>query len=351
MAIVLLYRSGQRQTARLTKLEADLAAERIARITQQPLSLPPSIAEEEEPEPTRRKRHLALYLGGGVAAFLTSLGPRLRTLARGHRGTVVTAAASSVVVATSAFAYYANAGSEATPASPPPATAPGFADSDAQSPEGGSDDQGAQNGKGDAKGFKVFNSDAGEPPEATPSSEADPLRQGTETSAAPQTPDKPATPSSEADALGQGTETSAAPQAPGKPATPTPPSSPEAPNEAPPSDTTPVPAPSTPGPAKPAELTVGKVQRAETDKRWCEDVTVEFRNTGGSPVTSGMVTFGTHIIDLFGTDWKMITQTRSLPAPIPAGGEAKHTWTLCVDAWRVPAGWHIDTLDVTAALN
>ncbi|MET7688552.1 hypothetical protein ABZT06_11305 [Streptomyces sp. NPDC005483] len=90
---------------------------------------------------------------------------------------------------------------------------------------------------------------------------------------------------------------------------------------------------------------------ADTDKRWCEDVTVEFRNTGGSPALSGTVTFGTHILDLFGTNWHTVTQARSLPAPIQAGGEAEHTWTLCVDDWRVPASWHIDTLDVTATLN
>ncbi|WP_406178117.1 hypothetical protein [Streptomyces canus] len=333
LAIVLLYKSGQKQTARLTKLEADLAAEKIARITQQRIPLSPSVAAaEEEPQPARRKRHLALYLGGGVAAILASLG-RLRAIIRGRRATVVTAAASSVLVATSAVAYYANAGSEAAPdpTSPAPsATAPGFVDSDAQS-QPGADDQGLQGGKGETKGgprnissYKVIGSDAGEPPEATPGSEAD--------------------------LLGWGTETPAAPQAADKPATQTPTNSPEAPNETPP-ETTPVPVPSNPGPVKPAELTVGKVQRAQTDKRWCEDVTVEFRNTGGSPVTSGMVTFGTHIIDLFGTDWKTIKQTRELSTPIPAGGRVDHTWTLCVDSWRVPAGWLLETRDIAAALN
>lgn len=64
-----------------------------------------------------------------------------------------------------------------------------------------------------------------------------------------------------------------------------------------------------------------------------------------------MVTFGTHIIDLFGFDWKTIEQTRELPTPIPAGGRVNRTWTLCVDSWRVPAGWHIETRDVAAALN
>ncbi|WP_256122712.1 hypothetical protein [Streptomyces sp. LUP47B] len=54
---------------------------------------------------------------------------------------------------------------------------------------------------------------------------------------------------------------------------------------------------------------------------------------------------------MLGTDWATITQTRALPAPIPAGGEIEHTWTMCVEPWRVPPGWLIDTLDVTAVLN
>jgi hypothetical protein len=76
---------------------------------------------------------------------------------------------------------------------------------------------------------------------------------------------------------------------------------------------------------------------------------VEFRNTGGSPVRSGTVTFGTHIIGALGVDWATITSTRPLPAPIPAGATKRETYTVCVDAWRVPLGMHIDTRDVTAA--
>ncbi|MFF5668877.1 hypothetical protein ACFY8S_01855 [Streptomyces hygroscopicus] len=143
LAIVLLYKNGQRQADRLTKLEAELAAEKIARITQQPVPLP-ATAEEEEPEPAYRKRHLALYIGGGVAALFTSLGPRLRDLVRRHRTAAVTAAASSVLVATSAVAYYANAGSDATPDSTSPspaATAPDINGSHDQAPEAGAHDK------------------------------------------------------------------------------------------------------------------------------------------------------------------------------------------------------------------
>ncbi|MFD5057376.1 hypothetical protein [Streptomyces sp. NPDC058394] len=109
--------------------------------------------------------------------------------------------------------------------------------------------------------------------------------------------------------------------------------------------------PSAPGstaPAGPAVLTLSAPERAAADDRWCEKVSVEFRNTGGSPVRSGTVTFATHIIGALGIDWATIESTAPLPAPIDAGAARKKTYTVCVDAWRVPLGMHIETRDVTA---
>ncbi|MET8270028.1 hypothetical protein [Streptomyces sp. NPDC005096] len=109
--------------------------------------------------------------------------------------------------------------------------------------------------------------------------------------------------------------------------------------------------PSAPGstaPSGPAVLTLSAPERAAADDRWCEKVTVEFRNTGGSPVRSGTVTFATHIIGALGIDWATIESTAPLPAPIDAGAARKKTYTVCVDAWRVPLGMHIETRDVTA---
>ncbi|MER5362788.1 hypothetical protein [Streptomyces sp. NPDC002785] len=80
-------------------------------------------------------------------------------------------------------------------------------------------------------------------------------------------------------------------------------------------------------------------------------MTVDIRNTGGTTATSGTLRFGTHILGPLGGDWVTITQTRELPAPVPAGGHVEGTWTLCVDSWRVPMGWHIDTRDVTVTQN
>lgn len=133
------------------------------------------------------------------------------------------------------------------------------------------------------------------------------------------------------------------------------PAAPGAPGTIPPkpiptTPTTPTPTPTPPPttPAGPAVLTLGEPVRAALDQRWCEKVTVEFRNTGGSPVASGTVTFGTHIIGALGIDWATIESTQPLPAPIAAGAVKEKAYTVCVDAWRVPLGMHIETQDVTA---
>ncbi|ROQ67477.1 hypothetical protein EDD93_1914 [Streptomyces sp. 840.1] len=108
------------------------------------------------------------------------------------------------------------------------------------------------------------------------------------------------------------------------------------------------PAPGSTAPAGPAVLKVGAPGRAAADHRWCEKVTVEFRNTGGSPVRSGTVTFATHIIGGLGIDWATRESTAPLPAPIDAGAARKKTYTVCMDDWRVPLGMHVETRDVTA---
>ncbi|WP_234443309.1 hypothetical protein [Streptomyces cellulosae] len=87
--------------------------------------------------------------------------------------------------------------------------------------------------------------------------------------------------------------------------------------------------------------------RKATDKRWCEDVTLVVRNTGGSAVRSGTVTFGTHVIGALGIDWATLESTVALPAPIEAGARKERTWTVCADAWRVPIGMHVETRDVS----
>ncbi|MEV4679580.1 hypothetical protein [Streptomyces kurssanovii] len=117
-----------------------------------------------------------------------------------------------------------------------------------------------------------------------------------------------------------------------------------------PAPSTPAPAPSVPepGPTGPAVLQLGEPVREALDRRWCEKVTVEFRNTGGTAAVSGTVTFATHIIGALGVDWATRESRQALPAPIAPGAVRKQAYTVCVDAWRVPLGMHIETQDVTA---
>ncbi|WP_326729342.1 hypothetical protein [Streptomyces phaeochromogenes] len=103
---------------------------------------------------------------------------------------------------------------------------------------------------------------------------------------------------------------------------------------------------STPKPG-PAVLHIGDPEREPADKRWCEKVTVGFHNTGGTAVRSGTVTLGTHIIGALGIDWATVESAEKLPAPIAPGAWEEKTWTVCVDAWRVPLGMHVETRDVS----
>ncbi|NGN69700.1 hypothetical protein G5C51_38165 [Streptomyces sp. A7024] len=99
-------------------------------------------------------------------------------------------------------------------------------------------------------------------------------------------------------------------------------------------------------PAGPAVLKTSDPKLATTDKRWCNKVTLRFTNSGDSPVRSGTVKFGTHVIGALGVDWATIEGKRELPAPIGSGDSVTKTWTVCVEEWRVPIGMHVETQDV-----
>ncbi|MFE0421276.1 hypothetical protein [Streptomyces sp. NPDC058953] len=116
------------------------------------------------------------------------------------------------------------------------------------------------------------------------------------------------------------------------------------PGGSPPPAGTPTPKP----PPGPAVIAVGDPVLAKTDRRWCERVTVELRNTGGRPATAGTVVFETHIIGALGFDWATVTTRQALPAPIAPGTVRDASYTVCVDSWRVPLGMRIETQDVTA---
>ncbi|MGW3955101.1 hypothetical protein ACWEKM_30140 [Streptomyces sp. NPDC004752] len=61
-------------------------------------------------------------------------------------------------------------------------------------------------------------------------------------------------------------------------------------------------------------------------------MTVTFHNTGGTPVRSATVTFGTHLIDTLGIDWATVESTQELPAPLRPGADEDHARTVRVDA-------------------
>ncbi|MFF9770112.1 hypothetical protein ACF1GT_26625 [Streptomyces sp. NPDC014636] len=114
-----------------------------------------------------------------------------------------------------------------------------------------------------------------------------------------------------------------------------------------PPPTPPGPTPGRTAPATPAALSWGAPATEGTGQRWCQQVTVGFHNSGGTAVRSGEVTFGTHIIGSLGIDWGTVESTVELPVPLAPGARRSPAWTVCVDAWRVPLGMHIETRDVS----
>ncbi|MFI2236931.1 hypothetical protein [Streptomyces chrestomyceticus] len=169
---------------------------------------------------------------------------------------------------------------------------------------------------------------------------------------APPTSPNPATGSRNGDGSGRATDQTITPGTPpGRPSETPPqrpparPTAPPGPGPAPSPRPTPTPTP-TPKPNTPPHLTTGPVNRTGADARWCENVSLTLRNTGDRPVTSGTVTFGTHIIGALGIDWTTRTSTHPLPTPITGHTHRTATWRVCVAAWRVPLGMHIETRDV-----
>ncbi|MFE6907353.1 hypothetical protein [Streptomyces erythrochromogenes] len=150
--------------------------------------------------------------------------------------------------------------------------------------------------------------------------------------------------------------TPAPPDTPGAPGTPGTPANPSGPS-GPAGPTSPTGPPGKPGttppppPATPAQLTLSAPARSAAADRWCERVTVTFTNTGTTAARSGTVSFATHVIGALGIDWATITTTQPLPAPIAGGASKTQTYTVCLEAWRVPLGMHVDTRKVTATWN
>ncbi|MEU6611219.1 hypothetical protein ABZ922_40380 [Streptomyces shenzhenensis] len=164
--------------------------------------------------------------------------------------------------------------------------------------------------------------------------------------AVPTSPPQPGRRTADARGAGDGSADGGGPAPDASPSTPTGAESTRTTTE-PPAPTAPPADGATSSSPAPAALTWGDPAREATEQRWCEKVTVTFHNTGGTVVRSGKVTFGTHIIGALGIDWATVESTRDLPAPLRPGADDDHTWTVCVEAWRVPLGMHIETRDVS----
>ncbi|MEV5048192.1 hypothetical protein AB0N20_27245 [Streptomyces griseoincarnatus] len=117
LAIFLLYRGWKSNRALITDLNAQIAAQQIAALTG--VNTPPHPAAE----PARRRRHLALYIGGGVAALYTTCRDSIRRLL--HTRPTLTTAAAVATVATvgTAAALVLVPGDSADTDAPAPSTA------------------------------------------------------------------------------------------------------------------------------------------------------------------------------------------------------------------------------------
>lgn len=148
LAIVLLYRGWKSNRALITDLKAQVAAQQIAALT---TGLHPPALGGVPPaeEPVRRRRHLALYIGGGVVAAFWAIGDRIRSYWRGHRALTVTAAATVATVSTAAAFYLTPTGdSTATEADQPGGvtSVPDYSPGRAGLPDDGTSDTGTEDG-------------------------------------------------------------------------------------------------------------------------------------------------------------------------------------------------------------
>jgi hypothetical protein len=106
-------------------------------------------------------------------------------------------------------------------------------------------------------------------------------------------------------------------------------------------------APTGGAPQTPASLAVTALGTADTGERWCQRVTLGIANSGDRTATSGTVTFSTHVVGALGVDWWTYRTSQSLAAPVPGHVSVSESWTVCLDAWRVPAGTHLGTRSAT----
>ncbi|MET7809847.1 hypothetical protein ABZT26_03170 [Streptomyces sp. NPDC005395] len=147
LAIVLLYRGFQRNRELINQLRAEVAAAKIAAMAARP-PVPTAVAvgeqpappgPEDPPPPVRKRRHLSLYKGGGIAALFISLLGCARAIYNKHQtSSALIAAASVAAVSSTAVMSVTPYAETPRPEPTPPAISaperPDIAASDAQQP-------------------------------------------------------------------------------------------------------------------------------------------------------------------------------------------------------------------------
>ncbi len=59
------------------------------------------------------------------------------------------------------------------------------------------------------------------------------------------------------------------------------------------------------------------------------------------------MTFATHVIGALGVDWWTYRTSQPLAGPVAGHASENESWTICLDAWRVPLGMHLETRTAT----
>lgn len=105
LGIILLYRGWKANRIKIQHLQAQIAAQQIAAITGAAVTAVSAAADAEDelpPEPVRRRRHLALYSGDGLAATYSTCLDSVRQLARTRPVITTAAVATAATVGTAA---------------------------------------------------------------------------------------------------------------------------------------------------------------------------------------------------------------------------------------------------------
>lgn len=93
-------------------------------------------------------------------------------------------------------------------------------------------------------------------------------------------------------------------------------------------------------------LTAGIPRTTPGSRPGCADVTVAYDNEGRTPIRSGRIVITMDVVDPLGIAWAPYRASAPLPVPIAAGARPAVTYDLCLAAWRVTPGTHLEAAGV-----